>query len=59
MLNGRKWVQDNTQNHNVFNLFAYTCGFSIAALSGGAEQVVNIDICSWPHEKWKAKPWTQ
>ncbi|RLV61115.1 SAM-dependent methyltransferase [Parashewanella curva] len=44
MRNGRQWVQQNTQGKKVLNLFAYTCGFSIAALAGGAESVVNIDM---------------
>lgn len=42
--NGRAWVKDNSQDKNVLNLFSYTCGFSIAALAGGAERVVNIDM---------------
>ena len=28
----------------VLNLFAYTCGFSVAALAGGAGRVVNLDM---------------
>src|SRR5690606_30752501 len=28
----------------VLNLFAYTCGFSVAAIAGGAEHVVNLDM---------------
>ncbi|MCT7000003.1 class I SAM-dependent methyltransferase, partial [Salmonella enterica] len=28
----------------VLNLFAYTCGFSVAAIEGGAEHVVNLDM---------------
>jgi len=31
---------------NVLNLFAYTCAFSVAALAGGASQVVNVDMAS-------------
>jgi 23S rRNA (cytosine1962-C5)-methyltransferase len=31
----------------VLNTFAYTCGFGVAALAGGASRVVNIDV-SWP-----------
>jgi len=27
----------------VLNLFAYTCGFSVAALAGGAREVVSVD----------------
>jgi 23S rRNA (cytosine1962-C5)-methyltransferase len=30
----------------LLNLFAYTCGFSIAALQGGATEVVNVDMAS-------------
>jgi len=42
--NGRQWVKQHCENKKVLNLFAYTCAFSIAALAGGAEQVVNIDM---------------
>lgn len=28
----------------VLNLFAYTCGFSVAAIAGGAARVVNLDM---------------
>lgn len=41
---GRRWVQEQAQGKRVLNLFAYTCGFSVAALAGGAEQVVNLDM---------------
>lgn len=41
---GRKWVMDSTQGKSVLNLFAYTCGFSMAAMQGGAESVVNLDM---------------
>ncbi|NPA72169.1 MAG: methyltransferase [Gammaproteobacteria bacterium] len=44
MSNGREWVQQQAKGANVLNLFAYTCGFSVAALAGGAEQVVNVDM---------------
>ena len=44
MANGRKWLLANAQDKNVLNLFAYTCPFSVAAIAGGAKQVVNIDI---------------
>lgn len=44
MANGRAWVKQQAKNKNVLNLFAYTCGFSVAALTGGADQVVNIDM---------------
>ncbi|MDR9830417.1 class I SAM-dependent methyltransferase [Vibrio sp. FNV 38] len=41
---GREWVQAHANNANVLNLFAYTCGFSVAAIAGGADQVVNLDM---------------
>jgi len=44
MGNGRKWVKNNSQGKKVLNLFAYTCAFSVAAIAGGAEKVVNIDM---------------
>ena len=44
MVNGHDWVRNNAQGKRVLNLFAYTCAFSVAALAGGAEHVLNIDI---------------
>jgi len=44
MANGRSWVQQQAQDKNVLNLFAYTCAFSVAATAGGASKVVNIDL---------------
>ncbi len=44
MCNGRKWVQTNTKNKKVLNLFSYACAFSVAAMKGGADEVVNIDM---------------
>jgi len=44
MKNGREWVKNNSENKNVLNLFSYTCPFSIAAIAGGATQVVNVDV---------------
>ena len=41
---GRQWVQERSQGKRVLNLFAYTCGFSVAAKAGGANQVVNVDM---------------
>lgn len=41
---GRNWVRAHARGQNVLNLFAYTCGFSVAAIAGGAEQVVNLDM---------------
>ena len=48
MVHGRQWVRGwagaQAGKAKVLNLFAYTCGFSIAALQGGAKQVVNVDM---------------
>lgn len=44
MKNGRDWVKSHCENKNVLNLFSYTCAFSIAAISGNADKVVNIDV---------------
>ena len=44
MKNGRQWVREHAENKKVLNLFAYTCAFSVAALQGGADSVVNIDM---------------
>ncbi|MCW8833038.1 MAG: class I SAM-dependent methyltransferase [Colwellia sp.] len=44
MANGRSWVYRHATDKNVLNLFAYTCAFSVAAIAGGASQVVNIDL---------------
>lgn len=44
MRHGRQWVQAHAAGQRVLNLFAYTCGFSVAALAGGARQVVNLDM---------------
>ncbi|QBG36929.1 class I SAM-dependent methyltransferase [Litorilituus sediminis] len=44
MRNGRQWLKANAKNKNILNLFAYTCPFSVAAIAGDAQQVVNIDI---------------
>ncbi|WP_311568547.1 class I SAM-dependent methyltransferase [Photobacterium arenosum] len=41
---GRQWVRDAAKDRKVLNLFAYTCGFSVAAIAGGAEHVVNLDM---------------
>lgn len=41
---GRQWVKEHAQGKRVLNLFAYTCGFSVAAIEGGADKVVNLDM---------------
>lgn len=47
----RQWLRLNSEGKNLLNLFAYTCSFSVAALAGGARQVVNVDM-SKPSIKW-------
>ena len=52
MAEGRRWARQwaaafaaqHDHGPRVLNLFAYTCAFSVAALQGGAAQVVNIDM---------------
>lgn len=41
---GRKLVRERAAGKKILNLFAYTCSFSVAALVGGATQVVNLDM---------------
>jgi 23S rRNA (cytosine1962-C5)-methyltransferase len=41
---GRTLVRQLGGNKRVLNLFAYSCGFSLAALAGGAAHVVNLDM---------------
>ncbi len=41
---GRSFVKEIAKGKNVLNLFSYTCAFSLAATSGGAKSVVNIDM---------------
>ncbi|MEJ2762542.1 class I SAM-dependent methyltransferase [Photobacterium sp. MCCC 1A19761] len=41
---GRDWVKRHGEGKRVLNLFAYTCGFSVAAIAGGATHVVNLDM---------------
>lgn len=44
MAEGRRWVRHQATGQKVLNLFAYSCAFSVAALKGGAKQVVNLDM---------------
>ncbi len=50
----RLWLAQNSYGKNVLNLFAYTCSLSVAALSSGAGQVVNVDM-SKPSINWGAR----
>lgn len=42
----RKWLEQVAIGRRVLNLFAYTCSFSVVAISAGAEKVVNVDMSS-------------
>jgi len=39
----RIWLQQFAAHKKILNLFAYTCAFSVVAVSAGADMVVNID----------------
>lgn len=41
---GRAWLEEHATNRRILNLFAYTCAFSVVAISAGAKQVVNVDM---------------
>ncbi|MDX2495378.1 MAG: class I SAM-dependent methyltransferase [Desulfuromusa sp.] len=44
MAQGRALVRAIGEGRKVLNLFSYTCSFSVAAVSAGATQVVNLDM---------------
>lgn len=44
MRSGRAYVRTIAAHKKVLNLFAYSCSFSVAALAGGANEVVNLDM---------------
>lgn len=41
----RQFIFDQVKDCRVLNLFSYTCAFAVAAMKGGAKEVVNIDPC--------------
>lgn len=43
---GRDWVRENASDKRMLNLFSYTCALSVAAIKGGAREVVNLDQSS-------------
>lgn len=47
----RSRVRSLAEGKDVLNLFAYTCGFSVAAAAGGAASTVSVDI-SPSHLEW-------
>jgi 23S rRNA (cytosine1962-C5)-methyltransferase len=44
MRDTRAWVREASRGRSVLNLFAYTCGFGVAALAGDAKTVLNVDL---------------
>jgi 23S rRNA (cytosine1962-C5)-methyltransferase len=50
----RGWLKAQVQGKSVFNGFAYTCGFGLAARAGGAVRVLNVDaskrVLEWGRE---------
>lgn len=42
--NLRKWAKENLEGKHVLNTFAYTGSLGVAAMAGGAKQVVHIDL---------------
>jgi len=44
MAAGRALLRSCSAGRRVLNLFAYSCSLSVAALAGGARQVVNLDM---------------
>ena len=44
MATGRTLVNELAPGKKILNLFSYSCSFSVAAISGGAAQVVNLDM---------------
>lgn len=51
MAPSRTWVRASAPGRRVLNLFAFTCAFSVAAIAGGATDVVNVDM-SRPALDW-------
>ncbi|MBU0716878.1 MAG: class I SAM-dependent methyltransferase [Planctomycetes bacterium] len=47
----RRRVRDSAKGREVLNLFAYTCGFSVAAAAGGAGSTTSVDL-SQKHLDW-------
>jgi len=44
MAPGRQWLLENAAGKQLLNTFAFTCSLSVAAIAGGAQRVVNIDM---------------
>lgn len=55
----RAWIRREAAAKNVLNLFAYTCGFSLAAWLGGATRVTSVDVSkrllAWGQENFSSQ----
>jgi 23S rRNA (cytosine1962-C5)-methyltransferase len=53
----RQWVLQNAKGRDVLNLFAYTCGFSVAAALGEAASVTSVDtnknVLNWGRKNFE------
>ena len=53
----RNWVLNQAKEKSVLNLFSYTCGFSVAAALGGANQVTSVDtsknVLNWGRKNFQ------
>ncbi len=58
MREGRGRVRAWANGARVLNTFAYTCGFGVAALAGGATRVLNLDlskgVLAWGQDNYRA-----
>jgi len=57
MREGRARVRAWAEGLTVLNTFAYTCGFGVAAMAGGATRVLNLDlsrsVLAWGQENYR------
>src|SRR5579859_3810827 len=44
MRDARAWLRGHVHGLTILNCFAYTCGFGLAALLGGAARAANLDV---------------
>lgn len=58
----RQVVREHAKGRTVLNTFAYTCGFGVAALLGGAKRAVNVDasrkVLDWGEENARLNGFT-
>jgi 23S rRNA (cytosine1962-C5)-methyltransferase len=62
MRGGRARVRAWAGGQRVLNCFAYTCGFGVAAMAGGAARVLNLDLSraalAWGQENYRLNDFT-